>query len=295
MKYNLTPELLSCQTEPTAWLNQYDKNTDQANTTEFYPPALFIEGCQTLDEDFDFPSSQLDIKYVYSRKFRPYSFLMQKWNCLNLKNVGGGTLNTKTFDCNECGGSVESDVISVQSIMDTDGYIVDIDTEEVDAGSISSKVAIISDLSGSCISSYGSACFQDISALGTAALTAMAARWADLAELYQADQKYDPGTLVEFSGPNELTIAKTNANGCVSEKPAVILNYRTQINSIPLVLTGRTRVKVIGSINKFDKLELSDVPGIATKRVNKTIIGIALESNQDENIKMVDSIVKLTI
>ena len=37
---------------------------------------------------------------------------------------------------------------------------------------------------------------------------ALKAKWADLAEYYEADREYTPGTLVQFGGDKEITVAK---------------------------------------------------------------------------------------
>lgn len=53
---------------------------------------------------------------------------------------------------------------------------------------------------------------------------ALCARWADLAEGYESDDLYDPGTFVRFGGEKEITIAtKEEANAVITTKPGVIL------------------------------------------------------------------------
>jgi len=50
-------------------------------------------------------------------------------------------------------------------------------------------------------------------------------------------------------------------------------------------LVGRVPVRVIGPVKKFDKLVLSDIPGVAiSKRIKDSglVIGIALESIDTE-------------
>ena len=92
--------------------------------------------------------------------------------------------------------------------------------------------------------------------------TALNANWADLAEIYQADAEYQPGTLVAFGGEKEITIATTAVNAVVSTKPAVLMNNNQQ--GTPIALVGRVPVRVIGKVTKFDKLVLDkNNPGIA--------------------------------
>ena len=63
-------------------------------------------------------------------------------------------------------------------------------------------------------------------------------------------------------------------------------------NFIPLGLSGRVSVKVIGDVNKGDLLVTSDIPGVAMRSeqyIPGTVIGKALEShtgNQINRIKM---------
>ena len=139
---------------------------------------------------------------------------------------------------------------------------------------------------------------QNITVPGTATLTAAAAYWADLAEIYRSDRIYPPGTLVRFGGTEEVTIADDyEVNAVVTEKPAYLMNAalkETCEHPIGLVLTGRSKVRVIGPISKFDKLCLSQTPGVACKATFYKIIGIALETNQDPGEKLVEATLKLT-
>ena len=116
---------------------------------------------------------------------------------------------------------------------------------------------------------------------------ALKAYWADVAENYLADAEYQPGTLVAFGGENEITIATTEVNAVVSSNPALLINGKQQ--GTPIALVGRVPVRVIGKVAKFDKLVLDkNNPGVA-KVDNKTAqpIARALESNEDESIKLV--------
>lgn len=108
--------------------------------------------------------------------------------------------------------------------------------------------------------------------------TALRAQWADLAENYDSDQKYPPGTLVCFGGKKEITIATQYANAVVSENPAYLMNSNMQ-DGLPIALVGRVKVRVDQPVKKFDKLVLGNQPGIATVDNNAARpLGIALES-----------------
>jgi len=111
---------------------------------------------------------------------------------------------------------------------------------------------------------------------------ATTARYADLAEKYVADQEYEPGTVLEFGGDYEVTLAQDGTNrlaGIVSTDPAYLMNSEcvgTYVSSI--ALQGRAPCKVRGKIHKGDMLT-SAGDGYAKKAVNPqigTIIGKAL-------------------
>jgi len=89
--------------------------------------------------------------------------------------------------------------------------------------------------------------------------TATRAEYADLAECYTADAQYDPGTVVSFGGNEEITISNTDRDetvaGVISTNPAYLMNFKLKGNFIVnLALSGRVPVKVIGVINKGDRL-----------------------------------------
>lgn len=126
--------------------------------------------------------------------------------------------------------------------------------------------------------------------------TASSAKWADLAERYQTDAQYPVGTLVKFGGTADITIADSECHAVISEKPGYLLDSGLD-NSLPIALSGKTPVRVIGKVKKFDKLILSDIPGVATAQsATKTgkVIGIALENSDIDEEKLVLSVVKLT-
>lgn len=95
--------------------------------------------------------------------------------------------------------------------------------------------------------------------------TAYRAQWGDLAEYYLSDGEYPKGTLVQFGGEKEITIATTDVNAVITSEPGVILNGNME-NSQAIALVGRVPVRVIGKVNKFDYLMLSNIPGVAIKK-----------------------------
>ena len=120
------------------------------------------------------------------------------------------------------------------------------------------------------------------------------AYWSDLGERYLADSKYDPGTLVKFGGEKEITIADTEVNAIISTK-AFDLNASLSGGTV-IALCGRVPTKVIGKIQKFDKIMLSNIPGIACKWDGQSrVIGRALENNDNEDIKLIECVTHFKI
>jgi hypothetical protein len=117
---------------------------------------------------------------------------------------------------------------------------------------------------------------------------ATSAQYADLAEMYCADEDYEPGTVIEFGGVEEVTITTTSHSpavaGIVSTNPSYLMNATLDCaNAVVVALVGRVPCKVVGKINKGDRLVASDIPGVAQaldmlKYQPSCIIGKALEN-----------------
>lgn len=88
--------------------------------------------------------------------------------------------------------------------------------------------------------------------------TSTQAKYADLAENYQADSNYQYGTVLMFGGEKEVTIATADTKavaGVVSQNPAHLMNGALGgQNVIPLALQGRVPCNVVGPIKKGDLL-----------------------------------------
>ena len=113
---------------------------------------------------------------------------------------------------------------------------------------------------------------------------ATSAQYADLAENYLADAKYEPGTVLEFGGEFEVTLAEIETPrlaGVVSTNPAYLMNEQlTGNNIVAIALQGRVPCKVKGVIKKGDMLT-SCGDGHATTSMDPkfgTIIGKALQN-----------------
>ena len=123
------------------------------------------------------------------------------------------------------------------------------------------------------------------------------AKYADLAENYQADLAYPPGTVVMFGGPAEITIAGADTTcvaGIVSTNPAHLMNGALSgANVIPLALQGRVPCRVIGPIRKGD-LMVSAGYGYAKSAIDPkvgTVIGKALENLDGPNKGVIEVVV----
>jgi hypothetical protein len=90
--------------------------------------------------------------------------------------------------------------------------------------------------------------------------TSTSALYSDLAERYAADAHYEPGTVVEIGGIQEITIASLELSdkvfGVISTQPAYIMNDKAGSDEThpAVALQGRVPVKVIGTVNKGDRL-----------------------------------------
>ena len=124
---------------------------------------------------------------------------------------------------------------------------------------------------------------------------AATANWADLAENYKTDEKYPIGTLIKFGGEQDITAADDKCNGVISDKPGFLLDSGLE-NSLPVALAGKTPVRIIGKINKFDPITLSETRGIGrVAKEGEKIIAKALESSDDENEKLIMCVTKFNL
>lgn len=120
------------------------------------------------------------------------------------------------------------------------------------------------------------------------------ARWSDLAENYLTDKYYEPGTLIKFGGEKEVTIADTEVNGVISTKPGYVLNSELK-DGQPIALAGRVPVKIKGKVKKFDRIYLSDIPGIGSVIPRGIPIARALDNKDYEEIGTVECVTKFML
>jgi hypothetical protein len=132
--------------------------------------------------------------------------------------------------------------------------------------------------------------------------TAIYAEYADLAEKFSSDSYYSAGTLVRIGGAEEITqeneIGSNNVLGVISDNPAYTMNSGLE-NSLVVALIGKVPVKVMGKVNKGDRL-ISAGNGFAKSGQNNEInsfnvIGRSLENKYDEHPGSVLTIVRINI
>ena len=133
--------------------------------------------------------------------------------------------------------------------------------------------------------------------------TATSALFADLAEKYLTDRPYDVGTVVMVGGEAEVTACSlgSRAFGAVSGNPAFRMNEGL-VGGTHIALKGRVPIKVIGSVKKGDRLVAADngCAGVAAVILRHLPLkagsfpdtfAIALENNDDPNVKLVEAII----
>ena len=133
--------------------------------------------------------------------------------------------------------------------------------------------------------------------------TATSAEYADLAERFEADAEYEAGTVVSLGGVAEVTQAVEELSedvfGVVSDRAAYLMNAGAGSDAThpPIAMNGRVPVKVVGTVNKGDRL-VSAGNGFARAAQNgeataRNIIGRALQTKTTEEAGTVEAVVKI--
>lgn len=129
------------------------------------------------------------------------------------------------------------------------------------------------------------------------------ATYADLAERFEADEVYEPGTVVELGGLKEVTAVKQELSddvfGVVSNTAAYLMNAGAGSDEThpPIAVSGRVKVKVRGKVKKNDRL-VSAGNGIARAAKKGeanafNTIGRSLVDKTDESLGEVEAIVSI--
>jgi hypothetical protein len=126
--------------------------------------------------------------------------------------------------------------------------------------------------------------------------TAVEAFYADLAEIYETDMTYEPGTLVEFGGEHEVTITTTEFTtkmaGVISTNPAYLMNKDAA--GQPIALKGRVPCKVVGPVNAGDFIVSSSIPGVgqaSSQWIGGAVIGKVIKADSREEVRLVEVVI----
>jgi hypothetical protein len=133
--------------------------------------------------------------------------------------------------------------------------------------------------------------------------TAVQAQYADLAERFEADAVYVPGTVVELGGIKEVTAAVEELSeavfGVISTAAGFLMNSiaGTDATHPPIAVNGRVPVRVIGQCKKGDRL-VSAGNGLARAADRNeltafNVIGRAIKDKTTNEEGLVEAIVKL--
>lgn len=130
---------------------------------------------------------------------------------------------------------------------------------------------------------------------------ATSALYADLAERYEADDIYEPGTVLVYGGEAEVTItniyADTRVAGVVSTNPAFMMNSRAgESDTHPYIaLKGKVPCKVIGPIKKGDLLVTSATFGYAISADSSNVLPYTAFARANENFDGENGVINASV
>ena len=170
---------------------------------------------------------------------------------------------------------------------------------QIDGAESTVGVTGITNLNANGVGNIGSASTY----FNTVFAKATSAQYADLAERFEADQAYAPGTVVQLGGVAEVTRAGEELTdevfGVVSTQPAFTMNGGAgdDITHPAIAMTGRVPVLVKGTVLKGQRL-VSAGEGYARAATAEevtafNVIGRALEDKLDAGEGTVEAIVKI--
>jgi hypothetical protein len=129
--------------------------------------------------------------------------------------------------------------------------------------------------------------------------TSTTAQYADLAEVYESDEDYEPGTVLVFGTATEVTISSryqdNRVAGVVTTNPAYLMN--SDANGVAVALQGRVPCRVVGTIHRGDMMITSATPGVATACMPPfgpqigTVIGKALQGYDSSEVGVIEIVV----
>jgi hypothetical protein len=133
--------------------------------------------------------------------------------------------------------------------------------------------------------------------------TATEAQYADLAEKYTTSTgDLEPGTVVRvLIGPGngdmdilpevEPAMQDSIPVGVISTAPAYLMNADSEGQAV--ALKGRVPVKVTGEVTKGRAVYVDDNGHATASNTGSMMVGVALESNSDSGVKLVECILKV--
>jgi hypothetical protein len=137
--------------------------------------------------------------------------------------------------------------------------------------------------------------------------TATAAEYSDVAERFASDSMYEPGTVVALGGSAEITAVAEEASdevfGVISSLQQAAFKMNGGAGSDEthpyVAMTGRVNVKVIGPVNKGDRLISASTAGYARAATKAectafNVIGRALKSKVSQDAGSVLAAVRVT-
>jgi hypothetical protein len=133
--------------------------------------------------------------------------------------------------------------------------------------------------------------------------TRITAQYADMAERFEADTTYDAGTVVELGGSAEITLVTDDLSekvfGVISTRAAYLMNSHAGSDAThpPVAMTGRVPVKVVGAVNKGDRLVSAGAGQARAARTGEAtafnVIGRALQDKLSTGVGTVEAIVTI--
>ena len=124
--------------------------------------------------------------------------------------------------------------------------------------------------------------------------TATSARYADLAEKYSTAEELPAGTAVAVCSHPDHEVEPANASdfciGVVSTDPAYMMNSEAEGQFIGL--KGRLPVRVKGPIRKGQAV-YAWADGVCSAIATTALVGIALESSDDNSEKLIECVLKV--
>tara|TARA_B100000035_G_scaffold176678_1_gene150652 strand:+ start:115 stop:1833 length:1719 start_codon:yes stop_codon:yes gene_type:complete len=127
------------------------------------------------------------------------------------------------------------------------------------------------------------------------------ATYADLAERYEADDVYEPGTVLIFGGDKEVTKTDVHTDyrvaGVVSTNPAYKMNSDAGADDTHpyIALRGRVPCKVMGPVAKGDLMVTSSVKGHAKSvggtDMGRSVFAKSLTNDPSEGSKIIEVVI----